>query len=56
MIKILAKKIPTKTDTKQLRKVINEWNSIIVSTYTIPKIKIVSANDSITKKIYLSNS
>ena len=45
MIKVLVKKMPTKTDVKQQKQIINEWNSIIVSAHLSPEIKIVSAKD-----------
>jgi len=45
MIKVLVKKMPKTTDAKQQKRVINEWNSIIVSAHSSPKIKVVSAKD-----------
>ena len=49
MIKILVKKMPTKTDIKQQKQVINEWNSIIVSAHPSSEIKVVSAKDFLKK-------
>ena len=49
MIKILGKKMPTKTDTKQQKQVINEWNSILVSSHSSPEIKVVSAKEFLKK-------
>ena len=49
MKKVLVKKVPSKTDEKQQKKVINEWNTIIVSSYSKPDIKTVSARDFLSK-------
>jgi hypothetical protein len=49
MIKVLVKKMPTKTDVKQQKQVINEWNSIIVSAHPFSEIKVVSAKDFLRK-------
>ena len=43
------KKIPKKTNVKQQKQVINEWNSIIVSANSYPEIRIVSAKDLLKK-------
>ena len=50
MIKVLVKKMPTKTDAKQQKQVIIEWNSISVSEHSSPEIKVVSAKNFLKKK------
>ena len=49
MIKVLVKKMPTKTNVKQQKQIINEWNSIIVSAHPSPEITVVSAKDFLRK-------